>query len=166
MQWTDQLIECAKAPLCNDTGSERLFQHKLDQLTQSLLALGLTLAAWPGQPHVLWLQYPDPFGADLSCLHGTGLAIPNKVATMERRLRGLNQVIASVANGFHQWVAQPDFSAGPLCSSHPLVQDLTSKAPFHPTADGQWVIENKIMEVIERKDPQLLVQLLRTGRGP
>jgi hypothetical protein len=157
VQWTAALGLCAKVPFCKDPLSDSLFKNRLEQLQLDHIDLFSRLAAWPTnpKPKVLVVQYYNPFGADLSCLKGTGLGDRKKLMELSKRVLQLNDEIASSAAAFRFQVVPTDFTAGPICSLRPYVQGPLDKAPFHPTIAGALIQAAQIGEAIEKFYPQL-----------
>ncbi|HEY2504985.1 MAG TPA: GDSL-type esterase/lipase family protein [Streptosporangiaceae bacterium] len=136
LQWSAILESCAVIPQCDNRASNAFFQQKLAQFSTDYLQLLIQLGNLPGHPQVIINRYYDPFGSDVSCIMHRGLTA-EKVATIRTWLSALNQVLAKGAAQFGYLSPEPNFSGHTICSALPFVQDLSSSAPFHPTALGQ-----------------------------
>jgi lysophospholipase L1-like esterase len=139
LHWSAILQICAVSRQCDNQASAAYFEQALATFSTDYLQLLIRLGTLPGRPRVIINGYYDPFGADLSCVTRQGLTAA-KVRTLGTWLAALNKVLAAGASQFGFASAQPSFAGHQLCSAEPYVQDLTAKAPFHPTALGQAAI--------------------------
>jgi lysophospholipase L1-like esterase len=139
VQWSAMVRYCAAAPHCDDRASAAYFKQKLAVFSKNYLQLLTQLAALRGHSRVLINRYYDPFGKDLRCVTSHGLTAAN-VRTLSSRLATLNEVLSKGAAQFGDLSTQPDFAGHELCSKQPYVQGAGDRAPFHPTALGQFAI--------------------------
>lgn len=95
-------------------------------------------------PTVLVTGYYNPLES-YACVAGNRIT-PDEAAWLAGRTDELNEAIReTVARYSYAQYVPVDFSGHGLCSSSPWIQGLADDAPFHPTADGQWVIARDVL---------------------
>ncbi len=160
--WADALRLCYGLERCDDQFSQTYFDSLLDGFRIRYAELLAQLAALPGRPRVVVVQYYDPFGERFDCpaLHDPGTPaqpppaygfapdaahdqqtqLERKIAPLRSRLEQLNSVLAQGADAFGFDSVRPSFEGHALCDDESWVQGMSARYPFHPNAAGELAI--------------------------
>ncbi|MDL2363081.1 MAG: SGNH/GDSL hydrolase family protein [Patescibacteria group bacterium] len=139
IQWTTILRNCAVTDCGTDSDSAEVDARLLQVKDNLATVLSRIHDMYPvNSPRVILTSYYQLLPEALpNCLEATGLT-QSEVTWERAQQTKLNQTIeaATKAQAFAQY-KEVDFTGHELCSADPWIQDLTAKAPFHPTEAGQ-----------------------------
>lgn len=160
--WADALRLCYGLERCDDQFSQTYFDSLLDGFRIRYAELLAQLAALPGRPRVLVVQYYDPFGERFDCPalrdpatpaqpppaygfgpdagHDQQTQVQRKIDPLRSRLAQLNTVLAQGARAFGFGSVRPAFEGHALCDDESWVQGMAAQYPFHPNAAGELAI--------------------------
>jgi lysophospholipase L1-like esterase len=97
-------------------------------------------------PFVILTGYYRPFSP--TCANRQDSVTAEEFSWLNGQTDAINQALADTANLHSSFVrfAPVDFGGHALCTSKSWVQGVQSNAPFHPTAHGQQVIADAVLE--------------------
>lgn len=148
----DSFIKSCFASDCTATANQLAARAFLATLGVKLQVLFPDIEARSGNapPRVLLTGYYNPVSQQ--CANVQSQITPGEITFLTNETNQLNQVLQSAASQFSSFVTfvPVSFAGHDICSSSPLVQGLNDPAPFHPTAQGQQVIANDILQEMGR----------------
>jgi lysophospholipase L1-like esterase len=170
--WADFIRLCYGLERCDDQLSQQLFASRLDAFRIRYAQLLQQLSALSDRPHVVVLQYYDPFGEQLDCpdlrdpgtpavappgygfapdaAHDEEARLRTKIEPLRARLIQLNAVLAEGADAFGFATVAPSFQGHALCDAESWVQGMSARYPFHPDAAGELAMAAALLPVVLR----------------
>lgn len=99
-------------------------------------------------PQVVVTGYYNPVSA--ACGNQQTRVTPEEIAWLTTETNALNKTLQDVSSHYAFVKFVPvNFTGHDICSATPWVQGVNDKAPFHPTAKGQQVIGQAVLNAIK-----------------
>lgn len=150
IRWNQFIRQCyvTRCGFAVDSARTKIYRADLRiELTQMLNQINTRSSGDP--PRVLISGYYSPI-ASTECLAANRFTTA-EVTWLNDQTARMNQAITSVIPLFSFAEFVPiDFTGHEVCSADPWVQGLEEAVPIHPTADGQAVIAESFLGVIDR----------------
>lgn len=147
LQWQNYIYKCYYSDCGTRVDDQVLIGLIASVKAKLAYALSSINARSNGQPpQVILTGYYNPLSTNCANQQISSM----EIAWLNKQFDELNAGIASVANSYaFASFAPVDFAGHDVCADDPWVQGLDAAAPLHPTAQGQQVIAQSVLNTIQ-----------------